>query len=175
MTEDDDSIPIVDGDVFRGRVDDLEVNGEPVGKITDFDVSVSDLQPNQALVASFEDNVADAVHSAMWQTIVDGAGTDRDDIVSVTELVETDKDLLRESDGVLVGYSAVRSVGTPMEVMWAYERDYPVAVWLRDNTSYDDLSPWYRYHATGVMQHESAALSHLGYLPDEEPATEVER
>lgn len=99
-------------------------------------------------------------------TIVDGAGTSTDGVVSVTELVEADKDLLEESDAVLVGYSDVQSVGTPMEVMWAYERDIPVAVWLRDDTSYEDLSPWYRYHAGAVVDEPEDALHYLwGNLP----------
>lgn len=99
--------------------------------------------------------------------IVDGAGTSSEDVVSVTELVEADKQLLRESDGVLVGYSDVQSVGTPMETMWAYERDVPVAVWLRDATGYDQLSPWYRYHAGVVVDDLGSAMHYLwGNVPD---------
>jgi len=94
-------------------------------------------------------------------TIVDGAGSSADSVVSVTELVETDKELLQESDGVLVGYSDVQSVGTPMEVMWAFERDMPVAVWTRDATALDDLSPWYRYHAGERTNDVEMALWHL--------------
>jgi len=107
-------------------------------------------------------------------TIVDGAGTSEDDVVSVTELVEADKELLEESDAVLVGYSAVRSIGTPMEVMWAHERDIPVAVWVRDDTHYDQLSPWYRYHAGAVVDEPEDALHYLwGNVPD--AAREVRR
>jgi len=107
-------------------------------------------------------------------TIVDGAGTSTDGVVSVTELVEADKDLLEQSDGVLVGYSDVQSVGTPMEVMWAHERDIPVAVWLRDDTAHDELSPWYRYHADTVTDELEGALHYLwGNVPD--AAREVRR
>ena len=87
---------------------------------------------------------------------VDGEGE-----VSVTELVEEDKRLLRESDAVLVGYSAVRSIGTPMEVMWARERDYPVALWVRDGTDFADLSPWYQYHATATTEYIDRAMEYL--------------
>lgn len=105
-------------------------------------------------------------------TIVDGSTPSADGCVSVTELVEGDKDLLRESDAVLVGYSDVQSIGTPMEVMWAYERDIPVAVWLRDATDYDQLSPWYRYHAGAVVDEPEDALHYLwGNVPA--PAREV--
>jgi len=93
--------------------------------------------------------------------IVDGASHGGDEAVSVSEIVETDKHLLAESDAVLVGYSAVRSIGTPMEVMWAHEREMPVALWLRDNTDYADLSPWYRYHAGLVTNDVLMALGGL--------------
>lgn len=89
------------------------------------------------------------------------APTAAEDEVGVAELVEGDKELLRESDGVLVGYSAVRSIGTPMEVMWARERDYQVALWVRDGTDFADLSPWYRYHATTCTTRLEKALRHL--------------
>lgn len=74
--------------------------------------------------------------------------TDGDGEVSVRELVEMDKRLIRESDAVLVGYEDVQSIGTPMEVQYAYGRHIPVAIWNRDGTSHEDMSPWYRYHAT---------------------------
>jgi len=67
--------------------------------------------------------------------------------VTPEEIVEADKEMLRESDGVLVGYSDVQSIGTPMEVMWAFERDIPVVIWIRDGTPHSELSPWYRHHA----------------------------
>jgi len=81
--------------------------------------------------------------------------------VSVDVLVGSDKDLLRVSDAVLVGYTDVKSVGTPMEVMWARERDYPVALWVRDDTPVDELSPWYRHHVTACTTDVELAISHL--------------
>lgn len=82
--------------------------------------------------------------------------------VGVEEIVEGDKELLRESDGVLVGYTPVRSIGTPMEVMWARERDYPVAIWVRDPaTEFDALSPWYRYHSTALTTNVEMGLRHI--------------
>lgn len=70
------------------------------------------------------------------------------DTVGVNEIVEGDKEMLEMCDAVLVGYSNVQSIGTPMEVMWAYERDYPVGIWIRDpQMNPEDLSPWYQYHA----------------------------
>ena len=96
--------------------------------------------------------------------IVDGATHGGDNVVSVSEIVEGDKHLLAESDAVLVGYSAVRSIGTPMEVMWAYERDMPVVLWSRDYTSRSQLSPWYRYHVDFVTAQLPIALHTLQQL-----------
>ena len=84
-----------------------------------------------------------------------------DNAVSVSEIVEGDKHLLAESDAVLVGYSAVRSIGTPMEVMWAFERDMPIAIWTRDGTDPSELSPWYRYHADIITNSVELALGGL--------------
>lgn len=104
-------------------------------------------------------------------TVVEGHSDPEDPAtVGVDELVEADKTLLRESDGVLVGYTAVQSIGTPMEVMWAREREYPVAVWVRDETPLDDLSPWYRYHATAQTTNVELALRHLDRQVREAPA-----
>lgn len=104
-------------------------------------------------------------------TVVDGTSNpNTDETVGVDEIVEGDKKLLRESDGVLVGYSAVRSIGTPMEVMWAHERDYPVAIWVRDETDFDTLSPWYRHHATAITNSLQFALGHIDRQVNEVPA-----
>ena len=85
-----------------------------------------------------------------------------DDTVGIDEIVLEDKRLLIQSDAVLVGYSAVRSIGTPMEVMWAHERDYPIVLWIRDDTYLTDLSPWYRYHATVITDSRGLAMGALG-------------
>jgi hypothetical protein len=94
--------------------------------------------------------------------IVDGH-CDEPGHVGVRDIVEGDLNLLELADGVLVGYSQLRSVGTPMEVRWAHERDVPVALWIRDETPVRELSPWYRYHA-GIVT-ESLDLA-VGYLVD---------
>lgn len=94
-------------------------------------------------------------------TIVDGESGDAPETVGVGEIVHGDLTLLRASDGVLVGYSDVKSIGTPMEVRWARERDYPVALWVRDDTEFDDLSPWYRYHATALTTAPGMGLRHI--------------
>jgi hypothetical protein len=95
-------------------------------------------------------------------TVVDGrSDPDVATTVGVKEIVEEDKRLLAESEGVLVGYSQVHSIGTPMEAIYARERGMPVALWIRDDTAFDELSPWYRYHATAMTTDVELALQHL--------------
>jgi len=84
-----------------------------------------------------------------------------DNEVSITELVDGDKEMLRDSDAVVVGYSDVQSIGTPMEVMWAYEREMPVGIWIRDGTPFDAVSPWYRYHATTITNARDKTLARI--------------
>ena len=81
--------------------------------------------------------------------------------VSVGEIVTNDKRLIRESDAILVGYEAVQSVGTPMEVHYAFRRGYPVALWLRDDTDPDELSPWYRHHVSAITDSAELAVDHI--------------
>jgi nucleoside 2-deoxyribosyltransferase len=84
--------------------------------------------------------------------------------VGVRELVERDKGLIRDADGVLIGYSPRRSIGTPMEVMYAYAREIPTALWVRDDTDIEALSPWYRYHTDYVAGDVGACLARLHHL-----------
>ena len=94
-------------------------------------------------------------------TVVDGLNSDGDDEVSVGEIVRGDKRLIYESDAILIGYSDIQSIGTPMEAMFGYERHYPIAIWIRDDTDADDLSPWYRYHADTITANLDVALASI--------------
>ncbi|AAM88748.1 hypothetical protein PhiCh1p75 [Natrialba phage PhiCh1] len=97
-------------------------------------------------------------------SVVDGVSdADNDETVGVDEIVRGDKQLLEGSDAVLVGYEPVRSIGTPMEVMWAYERDYPIALWPIHGAWESNLSPWYRYHIGHIGPVESC----LAYFSEE--------
>ncbi|UBF23329.1 nucleoside deoxyribosyltransferase [Halorubrum tailed virus 29] len=89
----------------------------------------------------------------------DAAG--RDGAVTPADIVNGDKSLLRDADVVLVGYSAVRSIGTPMEVMWSHDHHKPVVIWVRDGTEVSELSPWYRYHADAIHHSLSDAVNTL--------------
>jgi hypothetical protein len=92
--------------------------------------------------------------------IVPGNSPDDDEeTVGVNEIVRGDKQLIRESDALLVGYLSVQSIGTPMEVFFAARRlNLPVALWIRDGTPIEDMSPWYRYHVDKMTHSVAMAL-----------------
>ena len=95
-------------------------------------------------------------------TVVSGRSDPEDEsTVGTTEIVEGDKELLRESDAVLVGHHDVQQIGTPMEVMWAYDRGYPIALVSYDVIDMADLSPWYREHVGYESFFEKDALIFL--------------
>lgn len=81
--------------------------------------------------------------------------------VSPEQIVSNDKQLIDDSDAILVGYEAVQSVGTPMEVMYAYATPKPVVLWIRDNTSRDALSPWWHVHTSAIESNLTGALWQL--------------
>jgi len=83
--------------------------------------------------------------------------TDAPDTVTPADIVNADKELLRDSEAVLVGYSDVKQVGTPMEVMFAYEQSIPCVIWLRNATDRASRSPWYLYHADIISDRRDAA------------------
>jgi hypothetical protein len=78
--------------------------------------------------------------------------------VTHTEIVESDKQMLRESDGVLIGYVKVKSIGTPMECMWAHDRRYPIGLWIRDDTDHGDLETWYLDHCPTISHDRNKTL-----------------
>lgn len=80
------------------------------------------------------------------------------DLISVTELVEADKDLVDGADGVLVGWDDVPSAGTPMETLLAHQQDKPIAVWYRGEVG---ISPWMQYHAGLVSEDVSECVEWL--------------
>jgi len=70
MTEDDDAFD------FEGA--DVAVNGNPIGRVEDFDISIaSDFDPADVAntsIRSHQDKIFEAVESAAWHTLIDGAG-----------------------------------------------------------------------------------------------------
>lgn len=63
---------------------------------------------------------------------------------SYREIVDLDKRDVRNCDVVVVNY-VQPSVGTSMEVFYAWTIGKPVIVWCDESTL---ISPWLRYHST---------------------------
>lgn len=107
----------------------------------------------------WRDYVAAEVDAFEWLSPLDhGEPSDREYRLGeydLAKLVETDKRLIDESDAVLVGWRRIPSVGTPMEILYAYQREIPVVVWYepegsREPVDETELSPWLRYHTGPV-------------------------
>lgn len=63
------------------------------------------------------------------------------------EIVEGDKEDIDNSYLLLVGYSKP-SVGTSMEILYAWERNKPIILVTSSSTV---ISPWLRYHVTAIV------------------------
>lgn len=79
---------------------------------------------------------------------------------NVRDIVELDKIDVLSSDVVLVNYDKP-SVGTAMEVLYAFERGKLVIVVAREGAS---ISPWLRYHSHRICQSFNAALVQIAAL-----------
>ena len=64
-----------------------------------------------------------------------------------SEIVENDKNDILKSSSILVYYDKP-SVGTSMEILFAFERNIPVYL---VNKSDKPLSPWLIYHSTKIF------------------------
>ena len=73
-------------------------------------------------------------------------------------LVEADLSIIRECDGVLAYLDGSTSIGTHMEIVYAYEAGLPVYIiveglaekMFRDEAGY--YHPWIEYHATNIFK-----------------------
>jgi nucleoside 2-deoxyribosyltransferase len=74
--------------------------------------------------------------------------------VNYREIVELDKIDVRTCDVVLVNYEKP-SVGTSMEVFFAWSIGKPVVVVCRPETN---ISPWLRYHSTIILNTFAIAM-----------------
>jgi nucleoside 2-deoxyribosyltransferase len=79
---------------------------------------------------------------------------------SYKEIVEGDKDDIRESDVLLVNYDKP-SVGTSMEIYFAWLLGKPIIVVARPETV---ISPWLRYHSTKIVNSFEEAFSDEVFL-----------
>lgn len=77
--------------------------------------------------------------------------------VAYREIVDLDKRDVRSCDIVLVNY-VKPSVGTSMEVFYAWAIGKPVVVWCASDAV---ISPWMRYHATAFVHSLHDAVTKL--------------
>lgn len=73
------------------------------------------------------------------------------------EIVELDKNDIDNSTHVLVNFIRP-SVGTSMEVLYAWEKGKPVFI---INETGQELSPWLLYHSNAIFPSLKAAVDHL--------------
>jgi nucleoside 2-deoxyribosyltransferase len=71
------------------------------------------------------------------------------------EIVDLDKRDVRSADVVLVNY-VKPSVGTAMEVFYAWTLGKPVILWCAPDAN---LSPWLRYHSTSIVHSLNQAVA----------------
>ena len=76
------------------------------------------------------------------------------------EIVDLDKRDVRTADVILVNYSKP-SVGTAMEVFYAWTIGKPVIVWCARSAV---VSPWMRYHSTTFVYSLDEAVEKLQKL-----------
>lgn len=76
---------------------------------------------------------------------------------SVKEIVELDKIDVTNCDVVLVNYDKP-SVGTSMEILYAFERGKMVVVVASKEAR---ISPWMRYHSHAILNSFEDAVAHI--------------
>lgn len=79
---------------------------------------------------------------------------------NVDAIVELDKIDIMRSDALIVSYDKP-SVGTSMEVLFAFERGKPIAVVAAQGTR---ISPWLRYHCHYLTSSYMLAVNTLKEL-----------
>jgi hypothetical protein len=75
----------------------------------------------------------------------------------IDEIVEGDKKDIDNSTHILVSYEKP-SVGTSMEILYAWERKIPVYV---VSSKENRLSPWLVYHSNGVFHSYDEAMAKI--------------
>ena len=78
------------------------------------------------------------------------------------EIVDLDKRDVRAADVILVNYEKP-SVGTSMEVFYAWTLGKPVVVWCKPDAV---ISPWLRYHSTAIVHYLDHAISFINRASD---------
>ena len=78
----------------------------------------------------------------------------------VSEIVNGDKLDIMQCDGMLVNYDKP-SVGTSMEILFAWEQRKFIIVVAKDGTN---ISPWLRYHAGAIVSSFENAFSFIASM-----------
>lgn len=87
--------------------------------------------------------------------------------VSAEQVVEADKQMIDDADVVYVKWEqGVEHCGTPMEVMYSYERDYPVVVEY-DGTDMYQGSIWLHAHSDFVAESREECVERLSAYAEE--------
>jgi len=81
-------------------------------------------------------------------------------------IVEADKQDIIDSEVVLVNYDKP-SVGTSMEVLFAWEQARDIVVVAKEGTI---ISPWLKYHADTIVPTFARAFAYINELSKEESA-----
>lgn len=79
------------------------------------------------------------------------------ELTNYREIVDLDKRDIRACDIVVVNYDKP-SVGTSMEVFYAWTLGKPIIVWCKEDAK---LSPWLIYHSTSIVHTLDDALSKI--------------
>jgi len=79
------------------------------------------------------------------------------------EIVEADKRDIMNSDGLIV-YYALPSVGTSMEILFAWEQHKPIIVVNATMHPENELSLWLRHHATRIVPDINTAIKVMSML-----------
>ena len=96
--------------------------------------------------------------------VVDQSFPQDDSKVVYWEIVRSDKKQVTKSDVLFVGHKDVQMIGTPMEVMYAYERNIPIVIWDMDAIGEENMSPWFRKHADVIESDLQSLAVAMGSL-----------
>ena len=116
---------------------------------------------NEDEIHGWRENVKKALPRCEWRDPNDRE-YDMTNPTSYIPLVEYDKQDIDESNLVLV-YPWKHGVGTPMECMYAWDRNKYILV-VSDN---EQISPWWRYHSTKIVPNFEEAYKVINYLIEE--------
>lgn len=102
-------------------------------------------------------------HGKCLDPMVRDARGKQHEVNIVRNVVEGDKADIITSDALLV-YYFMPTVGTSMEIMFAFERGIPVVVVNASGKPDVELSYWIRYHADSIRPDLTSAVARLHFM-----------